>query len=183
MTKGSAIIKGKRLLLRPLLITDAKQMFENWASDSKVTKYLRWQAHTSIETVKVSLMKRQEKYQLSNYYDWGIVIQESNQLIGTVSVVNQDEAIKMMELGYALGQNWWGQGYMTEAIDLVVNYLLEQMDVNRLEARCDAENKNSGKVLLKSGFQFEGRLRQAAQNNRGLVDSCVYSLLKNDSRI
>ncbi|WP_281420478.1 GNAT family N-acetyltransferase [Leuconostoc miyukkimchii] len=97
---------------------------------------------------------------LSNFYDWGIVIRSSNTLIGTITVVEQADRIKMLEIGYVIGKAWWGKGYLPEALEKIVNYLFHSTDVRRIEAKCDIRNQQSKKVLEKCGFTFEGVLRQ-----------------------
>ena len=61
--QGTKIIESERLLLRPFVMEDAKAMFENWASDSAVTKYLMWSPHADIAASKVILSEWIDNYQ------------------------------------------------------------------------------------------------------------------------
>ena len=74
-------------------------------------------------------------------------------------------------------QQWWHNGYVSEALKSVISFLFESVGVNRIMAKHDTQNPNSGKVMQKSGMTYEGTLRQADRNNRGIVDVCVYSVL------
>ncbi|MBF0941827.1 GNAT family protein, partial [Abiotrophia sp.] len=83
-------------------------------------------------------------------------------------------------IGYVLGRDYWGKGYMTQALIAVSRFFLQEADINRLSATHDTANPGSGRVMQKAGFHFEGILRQAGHNNQGIVDSAHYSLLKSD---
>ncbi|USS90477.1 GNAT family N-acetyltransferase [Fructilactobacillus carniphilus] len=177
---GTQKLTSERLILRPLQESDTAMMFYNWASDPRVTKYLTWPAHESIEMTKESLKIRQPWYQQPDYYDWGIVLKENGELIGTVSVVNQDQHVKLMEFGFCIGHDWWGNGYTPEAVKLVIAYLFQNSDVNRIEIIHDRRNVNSGKVIKKCGLTYEGTLRQRGLNTSGVCDEAIYSLLRED---
>lgn len=172
----TTIIQTKRLILRPLTISDAPQMFNHWANSETVTKYLTWPPHTTLEQTKARLALLEETAD----EDWGIVIQATNELIGTINVVDNKPELQTKILGYVIGEAYWGAGYMTEALDAVINYLFTHTEVNRIEASHDIENPASGKVMLKNGMSLEGILRQAGRNNRGLVDIALYSRLRED---
>ncbi|USS88184.1 GNAT family N-acetyltransferase [Fructilactobacillus hinvesii] len=177
---GTQKLTSERLILRPLQANDVSMMFHNWASDPRVTKYLTWPAHESIEITKKSLKIKKSLYQQPDYYDWGIVLKENDELIGTISVVNQDPNIKLMELGFCIGYDWWGNGYTPEALKLVIDYLFHHSDVNRIEIVHDCRNVNSGKVIKKCGLTYEGTLRQRGMNSSGICDEAMYSLLRED---
>lgn len=74
-----------------------------------------------------------------------------------------------------------GKGIATKAVEMVVNYLLEEVQVNRIQAEVMPLNEPSKKVLLKNGFIKEGLLRQATSwSGKGVVDLEIYGLLKED---
>lgn len=168
----------KRLILRKLKYSDSEQMFSNWASSSKATKFLTWLPHKSIDSVRESIKRREKLYKKEELFDWGIVEKNSNQLIGTITVVNLLPSLKTGEIGYVIGEKWWGRGLVAEALERVVNFLFSRTCLERIEAKHDVQNVNSGKVLLKSGFIFEGIQRKRGKNNRGIVDIKMYSIVK-----
>ncbi|GBG95856.1 hypothetical protein LFYK43_23150 [Ligilactobacillus salitolerans] len=69
MTKSTSTLKTERLCLRQLKPTDAKAMYQNWASDPAVTTYLTWQPHQDLNVTRASLVWRQEQYHKENYFD------------------------------------------------------------------------------------------------------------------
>ena len=178
---GTKTLETERLILRKTIESDAEPMFDNWANDDKVTKYLTWQPYESAEQLHDSyhqyLMESQKK---NDFYDWKIVLKEINQPIGSIGVVSQREDIGEVEIGYCLGYNWWRQGIMTEAFNRVIEFLFEEVGVNRITAKHDMNNPNSGRVMMKCGLQHEGTQRQAGKNNQGICDIAIYAILKQD---
>ena len=62
----------------------------------------------------------------------------------------------------------------------IIPFFFKEVGVNRIESQHDPNNPNSGKVMQKCGLKYEGTLRQADWNNKGIVDACMYSLLKSE---
>lgn len=169
-------LETPRLQLRKMTIADSAEVFKNWTSSEIVSRYLTWAPHSSIEITEEYLIFEETNRQEG----WGIVLKETNQLIGTITVVEDKENIKTKVIGYALGEKFWNQGYMSEALTRVINFLFETTDVNRIEAEHDVNNPSSGRVMEKSGMIFEGVLRNAGLNNQGIVDVAIYSILRSD---
>ena len=88
---GTVKLETNRLVLRKIRLTDTKMVYNNWASDSEVTKYLTWMSHDSIDVTNMIVNMWVNGYKNSNFYQWGIVLKEDNQLIGTISSVSIDE--------------------------------------------------------------------------------------------
>lgn len=177
---GTQRIETERLILRPFVMADASAMYENWASDPEVTKYVTWPAHSSIEITRMVLRDWTEGYERPDRYNWGIVLKEDGRLIGNISVVHLHEHVDACEIGYCMGKNWWGGGIMTEALRAVVDHLFENVGFNRISARHDPRNIGSGRVMQKAGMTYEGTLRQVDRNNMGVCDASYYSILRSE---
>lgn len=177
---GTRTIETKRLILREFKVEDAKDMFQNWAGDTAVTKYLMWPAHRGIETSKEYIEALIESYQDQNSYNWGIELKELGQVIGSIGVVKSDSEVGYAHVGYCIGKNWWQQGITSEAFRAVIDFLIQEVGFNRIESRHDPRNENSGKVMLKCGLRQEGILRQSDSNNQGICDAAWYSILRED---
>ncbi len=177
---GTRILQTERLTLRPFLEEDAEAMFDNWASDPEVTKFLSWPTYKSIDDAHAILNQWLESYDNPEFYQWAIVLKELGQPIGSISVVNLDNRVDLAEIGYCIGKPWWGQGIMPEAVKAVMQYLFEVVGMQRLEAGHDPENSASGAVIRKCGFRYEGTLRRRIRSNRGITDVAWYSMLKEE---
>ncbi|MDN6639866.1 MAG: GNAT family N-acetyltransferase [Tetragenococcus sp.] len=177
---GTIQLQTERLILRLLTTKDAQQMFDHWASDPKVTKYLTWKPYPTVKDVENNLSEYQKNYIDPDYFFWGIEEQATQQLIGTISASVADKNTQTAEIGYCIGQNWWNNGYTSEALEKVIGYLFEYNDFKRIEAVHDADNPASGKVMQKAGMTYEGMTHQRLVNNRGIVDGVYYAILKKD---
>ncbi len=82
------------------------------------------------------------------------------------------------ELGYWLAEEFWGKGVMTEAVTALANYCFEKFSLNRIFAGAYANNPASARVLEKSGFVFEGRLRNNVLKDAQILDSLLYAKTK-----
>lgn len=174
---GTRTITTERLILRRFTLEDAQAMYHNWASDPDVTRYLTWPAHGSVEITQMVLCDWIADYEKDDFYQWAIELRELGQPIGTISVVSHNDKAQLVHIGYALGRRWWRRGIMTEALQAVMDYLFDEVGVNRIESRHDPRNPNSGKVMRKCGMQYEGTLRQSDWNNQGICDASWYALL------
>ena len=178
--KGTVRIDTERLILRRFTPEDAQAMYENWASQDNVTKYLTWPTHGSVEISAWVVNDWVGHYDDPTYYQWAIELKEIAQPIGSIAVVKRDDDVGMLEIGYCIGEHWWGKGIVTEAFSALIPFLFEQVGANRIQARHDAKNPASGRVMQKCGLTYEGTLRQADINNTGIVDACMYSILKSE---
>jgi len=174
---GTKKLETERLILRQFTIDDAECIFKNWANDDEVTKYLTWPSHKNInETISIR-EKWMKEYEKKDFYQWAIVLVEINEPIGTISVVDKNDDIQMVEIGYCIGKQWWNKGITSEALNALIKYFFEDIKVNRIEAWHDINNLNSGKVMAKCGMKCEGLLRQSRKNNTGISDCAVYGIL------
>ena len=178
--KGTQYIETRRLILRPFTMADVEAMYENWASDHEVTKFLTWPAHQNVEVSRMVLADWVSHYGEENYYQWAIVPKDFGEPIGSIACVHIHNGIGKAEIGYCIGKPWWHRGIMTEALTAVIDFFFEEVGANRVEARHDPNNPHSGGVMRKCGMIYEGTLRQADRNNQGLCDSCVYAILSGD---
>lgn len=176
--QGTVVLETGRLILRPFQAKDAKDMYNNWAGSERVTKYLTWPAHASVEESRMLLDTWVKNYSDPKYYEWCMEYKDNRQAIGSIGVVKMDESIDAVEIGYCIGASYWHQGITAEALQEVVSFLFERVGCNRIAARHDINNPNSGKVMKKAGLRYEGTLLQAGKNNEGIVDLAVYGITK-----
>lgn len=155
---GTKILETKRLILRKFSLNDCEDFYNNWASDGRVTKYVTWDTHKDIELTKLLVKEWIECYKESNYYQWIIELKEIKQAIGSISVVRINEEKKEMEIGYCIGYDYWNHGYTTEAFQKVIDFLFNEVDVDKIVARHDSRNIGSGKVMEKCGMKFVGTM-------------------------
>lgn len=178
--KGTQILTTDRLILRPFRLSDVQQMYNNWASDPDVTHFLTWPTHTSPDVTRMVLEHWVSSYEKPDYYQWAICLKDGNEPIGSMAVVHGDFRVARAEIGYCIGKKWWHQGITSEALQAVMDYLFDQVGMNRIEAHHDVNNPRSGLVMQKCGMKQEGVFRDYGYNNQGVCDIVQYALLKKD---
>lgn len=102
-----------------------------------------------------------------------------DKVIGSIGVFRQQNIHRQTaELGYYIGEEYWGKGITTDAVKQICEYVFKHSDILRIYAEPFAYNTASCRVLEKSGFQYEGTLRNNAVKNGKVIDMKMYSLLK-----
>lgn len=178
---GTIELETNRLKLRRFELSDAVAMYKNWANDSEVTKYLTWPTHKDVSISENVLKEWVIQYENDKYYQWAIVLKSNgNEPIGSIAIVKMDENIKMVHVGYCIGKKWWHQGITSEALSALIHFFFKKVKVNRIEARHDPRNPNSGKVMEKCGLIFEGTIKQGDWNNQGICDYSMHGLIAED---
>jgi ribosomal-protein-alanine N-acetyltransferase len=178
---GTKKLETDRLILRPFVIEDADAMYNNWASDPEVTKFLMWPHHNTVEISQAILSDWISQYCKEDFYNWAIVLKENGEKpIGSIAIVKLDDTIEMVHVGYCLGKKWWKRGITSEALAALIKFFFEEVGVNRIESRHDPRNANSGKVMMKCGLKYEVTHREADWNNQGRCDSAMYAILAKD---
>lgn len=178
---GSIPLETKRLVLSRFTLDDANDMFNNWACDDEVTRYLTWKPHKDIEdTIKV-LSYWIKEYEKENTYRWCIRYKDGEKAIGSIDVCRLDEALLCANIGYCMSKEYWNRGIMTEALGRIIEYLLKDVGLMRIEAYHDIRNPASGAVMRKNGMKLEGIKRSGGRNNDGnFCDLAIYSILMKD---
>ena len=153
-------IRTERLLLRKPRPDDAEAIFERYASDPDVTKYVGWPRHTSIEQTRGFLAFSQSQWAEWPAGPYLIVSASTGSLLGSTGL--GFETTTRAQTGYVLATDAWGKGYATEAL-IAMRDLARTLGVHRLYALCHADHRPSARVLEKGGLTFEGRLRRYAE--------------------
>ena len=178
---GTPVLTTARLVLRPFCIDDAQDMFANWASDPEVTHFLMWPTHTSVEVSRYVLNDWIPHYAEPDYYQWAIVLKDNgDEPIGGISVVETNEILGNVEIGYCIGRKWWNKGIVAEAFSALIKFFFEEVGAEKVCARHDVDNPASGRVMPKCGLKFEGVIRRELLAKEKPRDLAHYSVLKNE---
>ena len=144
-------IRTKRLLLRPLTIADANDVFE-WVSDERVARYMVYTTYTDIEQVKEWLAFT---CQDTSTYSFGFERISDGKLIGSGDI-GPNQAHDCWGFGYNLRYDCWGMGYATEAVRAMINYACEKFGARKFASSHCEPNLASGNVMKKCGLHFIG---------------------------
>jgi ribosomal-protein-alanine N-acetyltransferase len=150
-------IRTDRLVLRRPVEADATSIFDGYAQDPEVVRYLMWRPHASLEDTRAYLGFVQGGWDAATEYTWAITRRGDDRLIGMIAA--RPRGFKC-DLGYVLAPAHWGQGITAEAGRAVVDLAFADPAVYRVWAVCDVENRASARVMEKLGMQLEGVLRR-----------------------
>lgn len=177
---GTVKLETDRLILRCFTLDDGPDMYNNWAGDDEVTRYLVWPTHADMDASRAVIENWLAGYDDPGQYLWCLESRESHQAIGSISVVGRNQETGALEIGYCLSRYYWGRGLMSEALTAVTGFLFGRVGAARLEARLDRRNLKSKSVLKKCGFKFDRIWVGGGLNNLGPYDALIYRL-ENDS--
>lgn len=145
-----------RLVLRKPRAEDAPLIFAAYAQDPDVTRYLTFRPHRELKETNEVIERFLEGWRVGRSYAWLIFRQDRQDLIGAISA-REDQGIN---LGYALARSFWGHGFMSEALGVIVEWAFATPSIFRVWAVCDLENEASARLLERNGFHQEGILRK-----------------------
>ena len=168
-----------RLTLRPVRMSDAEDMYE-YSRDPEVARHVLWDAHTSIHQTRNYIRYLIRQYRSAAPGTFAIALRDSGKVIGTIGFMWLQMDNRSAEVGYSLGRRYWNQGYMTEALQAIVEFGFTRLNLNRIEAQHECDNPASGRVMLKAGMQREGTLRQRIYNKGRFVDVDLYAIVRSD---
>jgi ribosomal-protein-alanine N-acetyltransferase len=173
--KGTVSIETSRLLLRRFEEKDTKDMFERWAADPEVTKYISWGPHKDMETSRQRILSWLEGYKRNNSYVWAIEFKRNGAAIGSISVELADDKSESCEVGYCLSKEYWSCGIMTEALLAVMHFLFYEVGYRRIRAKHDNLNIASGRVMQKAGMKYiKLESRVGIRKDGSYYDCAVY---------
>jgi ribosomal-protein-alanine N-acetyltransferase len=172
-------LETERLKFRKLAMQDAGDVFE-YASVPEVSRYVSWSPHRTIADTKSFLKHMLLQYGKGIPSSWGIVLKETNKLIGTGGYLWWSTEHSKAELGYVISDKYWNKGYMTEALKKIIQFGFEIMNLERIEARCFTENTASERVMQKCGMKLEGILRSSLYIKGAFTDFKLLSILKSE---
>jgi ribosomal-protein-alanine N-acetyltransferase len=170
------VLKTEDFILRELVEDDLEAISHIWGSPNVTEK------------LSSGLLSREDSvqmlYVLRSLWDndagirWGV--EREGILIGTCGFHNLNKGARRGELGYELGYEYWGRGYMRKALRPILDYGFNIMRFERIEAFLNADNDRSAGLLTKLGFKLEGTLRDYALSQKGLIDQNCFSILKRE---
>ena len=152
---GDAILRTKRLELRPQALDDARAIFESFASDPRVTTYMDWLPAQVFDSALASerYLNLASDMAEGKRIAWVIRRLDEAQLCGKIELrIDGDGS----DIGFVLAATHWGHGIMTEAISAVLGFA-RRLGLRSVTGTCDPDNRASIRVFEKCGFRYSGR--------------------------
>ena len=150
-------IATDRLLLRKPQIDDVRAIFEGWAQDEEVTRYLTWRPHQRVEQTQEFLTGCIRAWEGETRFPYMITLKENGHVTGIIDPRIEGPKVG---IGYGAARAHWGKGYVTEAARAIIDWAFHQPSIYRVYATTDVENIASRRVMEKVGMLCEGVLRK-----------------------
>jgi ribosomal-protein-serine acetyltransferase len=174
---GKRILKvNDRILLKEIGLDDIEVIFSTIDTDRKfLEEWLPFVEHT----LDISYTRRfVVAYLNSDRIDATFAIYYNNNFAGIIGLKDTDFDNKKTEIGYWLSESFQHKGIMTLSGNAVINYIFDEMHLNRIQLKAATGNVKSQAVAKRLGFLQEGIERESELHTRGFVDLIVYGLLK-----
>ncbi|NOU93693.1 GNAT family N-acetyltransferase [Paenibacillus sp. LMG 31456] len=172
-----------RLLLRQMTVADATDLYEIY-SDPQLTQYLDWYGPSSPRHAQDLIVSWNQQFDNKQLLPWGITQHTNDHLIGTIMYMPirgtfANKPLLPVNIGFELSRMYWNKGIMTEALEVVTRFGIEQIGAHRIQAEVAPGNTASLKILEKLGFKQEGLLKQYFMHEvtKTFFDVIVLSLL------
>jgi [ribosomal protein S5]-alanine N-acetyltransferase len=172
-------LETDRLILRQLTSEDIKFVFQHF-SDPKVTQYLMDEPPVVDYAQAQAIINFFQESEGKTHNRWGIVRKADKHLIGTCGFHHWEKDYFRAEIGYDLSADCWGQGYMTEALRVMLHNGFERLALNRIDALVYIDNQRSIQLLGKFGFKQEGLLRDYFYLDGKFYDHYLFALLRRE---
>ncbi len=171
-------IETSRLILRRFEKGDAIKVQE-LANDMVLAKILGLPHPYLLEHAENWIRSQPNLIESGTEYPLAIVQKEANAIVGTLTL-RVDKLNQRGELGYWIGQRYWGSGFATEAAKAIIQFGFSKLNLHRIWAQAITRNASSIRVLGKAGLKKEGVLRQHKKLGTRFEDVVVFGLVKNE---
>ncbi|MFP4459736.1 MAG: GNAT family N-acetyltransferase [Candidatus Zixiibacteriota bacterium] len=170
----------KKLVIREFNLDDLEDV-HSYANDPEVCKYLTF-CPNSIDKSKEYIQKNiaAQNTMPRTRYDLAIYHKKAEKVIGGIGLFIGD--YKSAELGYILNKDFWGQGITTLSARILIEFGFEVLNLHRIWATCNIDNRASERVMIKCGMEKEGVLRDFLPIDGIWYDNFLYSIIENDKR-
>jgi RimJ/RimL family protein N-acetyltransferase len=172
-------VQGRRVDLRWLTRDDAPAMFAIFGDPD----VMNWWSTSALERPAEALDLIDEIHELfatRRLFQWGVCWRETDEVVGTCTLLNHDPAHLRAEIGFALRRSAWGRGLATEAVQLLLDFAFGTLGLHRIEADADPRNERSLRLLERQGFRREGYLRERWHHNGEIQDAIFLGLIRSE---
>jgi len=172
-------LRSRRLVIRDFVSGDLGALHA-YAGRMEVTRHLLW-GPNDVEQSRATLsdFMAQQSVEPRLRYDLALAL-PGGKAIGGVSVHLDDTRLGNAEVGYVLHSDYWGSGFASEAVEMVAAAVFARWPLNRLWARCVADNKASRRLLERLGMRHEGTLLRAERIDGQWHDVLIYAVLADE---
>lgn len=175
---GTQEIETERLILRQITKNDGKEFVEGFRNQKEFLYYAAKEPIT-LAMEEEFLSGIDESYKDLNYYNWVIVLKETNQIIGAINF-RVNAIIDCVTFSYAIDNRFTSKGFMTEALNAAKDFAFNVIEVNRFEGGCAEKNIASRRVMEKCNLIQEGVLKDNIKLSDGYHDMLMFAITRKE---
>jgi len=172
-------LETKRLIIRPMTLDDKFEVFE-YRSDTETNKYQGWIPETMDDVESFIGKISKQINEPETWFQFVIVEKETQKIVGDMGIHFFDSENKQVEIGCTLNKNFHGQGYATESIKRVIDYLFKELKKHRIIASIDPDNTNSIRLVERIGFRKEAHFVESLFIHGKWADDVIYAMIEKD---
>jgi ribosomal-protein-alanine N-acetyltransferase len=173
MNKTFPKLESERLILRQILDSDLENVYKG-LSHPEVIKYYGVSFH-SLEATKEQMEWFADLEKNGTGIWWAVCSQETGEFLGAGGLNDLDMDLKKAEIGFWLLPEYWGKGYMTEAMPLILDHSFNSIGLRRIEGFVETENKNCINALQKLNFTYEETKENFEVKNGVPINIAIYT--------
>jgi RimJ/RimL family protein N-acetyltransferase len=170
--------KTERLYIRPVSVDDKASIFR-YRSDCETSMFLSLRPNT-VDDVAEFINKTSSVINVpGTWFQFVIINQETKMLIGDIGIhfLENDSENRQVEIGYTLDKEFRGKGYATEALSVIIDFLIKSLNKHRIVASIDPINVDSIRLVERMGFRKEAHFVESLFLHGKWVDDLVYAML------
>jgi [ribosomal protein S5]-alanine N-acetyltransferase len=175
-------IQASEITLRKIERSDLDELYSIYSNEN-LFKCRPGEVKKNKATVENMISHFERDFDKKKTVFLGICLNKDlKRIIGVAEIFDFDEKVSMATIGYTLNEDYWGYGYATKTVEALLEYLINTIGVNRVQAFVMPKNIKSKNVLERNRFSKEGTIRQGAiWSGKGIIDLDLYSFLKSDN--
>jgi len=169
-------ITTERLFLRPYELSDAQRVSELCNNYNIYRSTLSLPHPYPVESALAWIPTHEENFKNDRCYEFAIADKATGELYGAIGLSNHQNN-KNGEIGYWIGEEYWGNGYATEALKAIIDFAFSEKGYHKVWGRLFAANPASGKVMQKAGMVKEGVLAEHIVKEGKYQDLVLYGIV------
>ncbi len=173
-------LETERLILRPLNIHDAEELF-NYRSDKITNRHQGWIPETIDSVLDFLVYKIEREINIpGTWFQLAVIHKASSKLIGDIGIHFIIGGEQQVELGFTLDKEYQRQGYAIESVRAVIDYLFNSLNKHRITTSILADNTSSIRLVESLDFRKEAHFKKAFLENGLWLDDTIYAILKEE---
>lgn len=169
---GTNEFTTERLIMRRYHMDDAWILYEKFGCDPQMYRYSGWNPYASYDMAYRTVQRFIESYPLPDFYGWAI--EHEGHLIGTIGAYEYDSKRNSVEIGLSIARDVWKNGYATEALIGVIEYLTKHEGIKVMTAWCASDNTGSKRAMQKAGMKQVAIEKDALEVDGMIYDKLVF---------